>query len=144
MLRDALGLPSRRPDAAANIAMMGTSGDDEEGHWCSDFEPEEHRRPRITEPSTLLEAGNEEVDFGAVPPQEEGLGLSPIRDTTRARAGSVPPGFASRRALTATEVVDLMEERHRARDKEKRLYARLPRLEESPKTYAELSSSSRL
>ena len=29
-----------------------------------------------------------------------------------------------------------MEERHRARDKEKRLYARLPGLEESPKTYA--------
>ena len=31
-----------------------------------------------------------------------------------------------------------MEKRHRARDKEKRLYARLPRHEESPKTYAEV------
>ena len=36
------------------------------------------------------------------------------------------------------KVVDLMEERHWARDKEKRLYARLPRLEESAKTYAEV------
>ena len=31
-----------------------------------------------------------------------------------------------------------MEERHRARDKEKRLCVRLPRLEESPKAYAEV------
>ena len=31
-----------------------------------------------------------------------------------------------------------MEERHRGRGKEKRLYARLPRLKESPKTYAEV------
>ena len=31
-----------------------------------------------------------------------------------------------------------MEGRHRARDEEQRLYARLPRLEESPKTYAKM------
>ena len=31
-----------------------------------------------------------------------------------------------------------MEERHRARDKEKRLYARLPRLEETPTIYTEV------
>ena len=138
VLLDALGLPPGRSDAAANIAMMGTAGDNEDGHWRADFEPEEHRRPRITKPSTPLEAGNEEVDFGVAPPQEERLRLSPIRDTTRARAGSAPPGFASRSALTALEVVDLMDERHRAGDKEKRLYARLPRLEETPRTYAEV------
>ena len=90
------------------------------------------------EPSTPLQAGNEEVDFGVARPQEEGLGLSPIRDTGRSRTGSAPPGFASRNVLTALEVVDLMEERHRVRDKEKRVYARLPRLAESPKTYAEV------
>ena len=129
VLRDALGLPSRLPDAAANIAMMGTAGDDDEGHWCTDFELEEHRRPRITEPSTALQTGNEETDFGVATLQEEGLGLSLLRDTARARTGSAPPGFASNNALTALEVVDLME---------KRLYARLPRLEESPKTYAEV------
>ena len=138
VLRDALGLPPGRPDATANIAKMGTAGDDEDGHWRTDFEPEEHRRPRITEPSTPLDTGHEEADFGAARPQEEGLGLSPIRATARGRTGSVPPGFPSRSALTALEVMDLMEERHRARDKEKRLYARVPRLEESPKTYSEV------
>ena len=78
------------------------------------------------------------MDFEVERPREEGLGLSPLRDTGRNRAGSVSPGFASRNALAALEVVDLMEECHRARDKEKRLSARLPRLEESPKTYAEV------
>ena len=90
------------------------------------------------EPSTPLQAGNEEVDFGVARPQEEGLGLSPIREAARSRNGSAPPGFASRDVLTVLEVVDLMEERHRVRDEEKRLYARLLRLEESPKTCAEV------
>ena len=138
VLRDALGLPPRLPDATVNLAMMGTAGNDEDGHWRADFEPEEHRRPRITEPSTPLQAGNEEVDIGVAIPQEEGLGLSPIRDTARVQTGSAPPGFASRNTLTALEVVELMGERHRARDKEKRFYARLPRLEESPRAYAEM------
>ena len=138
LLRDALGLLSRIPDSAANIAMVGTAGDDEDGHWRTDFEPEEHRRPRVTEPSTPLQTGNEEVDFGVARPQEDGLGMFPTRDTARSRTGSAPSDFASRNALTAMEVVDLMEERHRTRDKEKRLYARLPRLEEPPKTYAEM------
>ena len=40
--------------------------------------------------------------------------------------------------MTALEVVDSLEERHRVWDKEKRLYARLPRLEESPNGYAEV------
>ena len=130
--------PPGRPDATANIATMGTAGDDGDGHWRADVEPEEHRGPRITEPSTPIDTGHEEVDFMAARPREEALGLSHIRDTVRARAGSVPPGFPSGCALTALEVVDLMEERHRARDKEKRLCARLPRLEETPKTYAEV------
>ena len=108
--------------------MLGTAGDDEDGHWRTDFEPEEHRRPRITKPSTPLQTGNEEVDFGVARPQDEGFGLSPIRDTARSRTGSAPPGFAPRKALTTLEVVDLMDERHRARDKEQRLYARLLRL----------------
>ena len=69
------------------------------------------------------------------------MGLSPIRDTACSRSGSAPPGFASRNVLTALEVVELMEERHRVRDKETRLYARLPRLDESPKTYAEVELS---
>ena len=138
VLRDALGLSPRRPDATANIATMRTAGDDGDGHWRTHFEPEEHRRPRITEPSTPLDTGHEEADFGAARPREEGLGLFPIRATARARVGSVPPGFPSRSALTAWELVDLMEERHRVRDKEKRLYARLPRLEETPRTYAEV------
>ena len=56
----------------------------------------------------------------------------------RARTGSAPPGSASRNPVTALEVVDLVEERYRARDKEKRLYARLQRLKESPKTCAEV------
>ena len=129
VLRDALGLPSSRPNSAntrgdtANIAVVGTAGDDEDAHWRTDFEPDEHRRPRITELSTPLEAGNEHVDFEVDRPREEGLGLSPLRDTARNRAESVPPGFASRNAITALEIVDLMEKRHRARDKEKRLYA---------------------
>ena len=138
-LCDALGLPPRLPASTANIALMGTAGDDEDGHWRNDFEPEEHRRPRVTRPSTPLQTGNEEVEFGVAQPQEEGLGWSPIRDTARSRTGSAPPGFASRNALIALEVVDLIEEQHRARDKEKRVYARLPRLEESPKTYAEVA-----
>ena len=106
VLRNALGLPPGRFDATANIAMMGTASDDEDGHWGTDFEPEEHRRPRVTEPSTPLDTGHEEADFGAARPQEEGLGFSPIRDTARVRAGSVPPGFPPRSALTALEAVD--------------------------------------
>ena len=70
--------------------------------------------------------------------QEDGLGLSPIRDTARSQTGSAPPGFAFRNALTALEVVELMEELHRAQDKEQRLYARRPRFEESRTTYAEV------
>ena len=138
MLRDALDLSPRRLDANANIATMGTAGDDGDRHWRTDFEPEEHRRPRVIEPSTPLDTGHEEVDFGAVRPRKEGLGLPLIRATARACAGSVPPGFHSRSALTALEVVDLVEERQRARDKEKRPYACLPRLEETPKAYAEV------
>ena len=137
VLRDALGLLPRLPDSTANIAMVGTAGDNEDGHWRPDFEPEEHRRSRVTEPSTPLQTGNEEVDFGVAQPQEEGLGLSPTRDTARSRTGSAPPGFASRNALTAMKVVDLMEERYRAREKETRLDSLLPRLEQSPKAYAE-------
>ena len=41
-------------------------------------------------------------------------------------------------AITALEVVDVMEKRHRVRDKERRLDDRLPRREETPKTYAEV------
>ena len=78
------------------------------------------------------------MDFALARPQEEGLELSPIKDTARSRTGSAPPGFASRNTLTALEVVALMEERHRVRDTDKRLYSRLPRLEDSPKTYAEV------
>ena len=63
--------------------MVGTAGDDEDGHWRADFEPEEHRTPRVTEPSTPLETGNEEVNLGVAQPQEEGLGLSLIWDTAR-------------------------------------------------------------
>ena len=138
VLRDALGLSPRRPDATANSTTMETAGDDRDGHWRTDFEPEEHRGPRVTALSTRLDQGHEEVNFGAAPPREEGLGLSPIRDTARARAGSAPPGFPSRSALNAFEVVELVEKRHRVRNKEKPLYARLPRLEETPKTYAEV------
>ena len=78
------------------------------------------------------------MDFGAARPRQEGLGLSPIRDTARTYTGSVPPGCPSRSALTALEVVDLMEKHYWARNREKRLYARLPRLEETPKTSAEV------
>ena len=85
---------------------------------------EEYRMPRVMEPCTLLQAGNEEVNFGVAWPQEEGLGLSPIRDTARSRARLPPPGFVSHNALTALEVVDLMDERHRPRRKQKRLHAR--------------------
>ena len=109
VLRDALGLSPRRPNATANIATMGTAGDDGEEHWRTDCEPEEHRGPRITELSTPLDTGHEEVDFGAARPRKEGLGLSPIKDTAHARAGPVPSGFPSRSALTALDVVDLME-----------------------------------
>ena len=106
------GFPIPLPTSAA--------GGNEDGHWRTDFDPEEHRRPGVTEPSMPLQAGNDEVDSGVARPQEDGLGLSPIRGTVRSRTGSAPPGFAPRNALTALEVVDLMEERHRARDKEKR------------------------
>ena len=57
VLRDAPGLPPWSPNPTANIAMMGAAGDDEDALWRSDFEPEEHRRPRITKPSTPLHAG---------------------------------------------------------------------------------------
>ena len=70
-----------------------------EGPWRINLEPEKHRRPRVTEPSTPLQTGNEAEDFGVEGPQEEGLGLSPIRDTARARTGSAPPGFTSSNAL---------------------------------------------
>ena len=138
LLRDALALPPSPPDPAANIAVVGTAGDDGDAHWRTDFEPEEHRKHRLIEPSSPLEAGNGEVDLELGRPREEGLGLSPLRNTARNRAGPVPPGFASRNALTDLAVVNLMRECHRARDKEKRLYARLPRLEESPKTYSKM------
>ena len=106
VLRDALGLPPRFLNPTANITMMGTVGDDENAHWRSDFEPEDHRRPKVTEPSMLLQAGDEEMGFGVARPQEEGLGLSPIREAARSRTNSVPPGFTSRNSLTALEVVD--------------------------------------
>lgn len=54
----------------------------------------------------------------------------------RSPAGSAPSALASSNALTALEVVDL-EERHRIRDSEKRLSARLLLVEDSPKIYAE-------
>ena len=88
--------------------------------------------------SMPLQVGNEEVDFAVARPQKDGLRLSAIGEAARSRAGSAPPGFASRNALTALEVVDLMEKRCRAQDKKKRLYARLPGLDKSPKTYAEV------
>ena len=69
VLRDALGLPPRLPGFTANTAVVGTAGDDEDGHWRTDFEPEEHRRPRVTEPSTSLLTGNEEVSLGVARPQ---------------------------------------------------------------------------
>ena len=93
VLCDALDLFPRRPDATANIATMGIAGDDRDGHWRTDFEPEEHRGPRVIEPSTPLYTGHEEVNFGAARPREEGLGLSPI--TARARAGSAMCPFAA-------------------------------------------------
>lgn len=71
-------------------------------------------------------------------PPDQGLGLSPFSEAARSRAGSVSPGFGSRSALTAVEVVDLMEERHRVRDEKKPLYARLTPLEDFPKTYTEV------
>ena len=129
VLRDALGLPPRSPSPTANVAMMRTAGDDEDANWHSDFEPEDHRRPRVTEPSTPVQAGNEEVDFGVAQPPDDGLGFSPVREAARSRTGSVPPGFTSCNALTALNVADLKKERHRVRDKEKSLYAGLPRLE---------------
>ena len=125
VLRDALGLPPRSPNVTANITTMGTVGADEDAHWRSEFEPEEHRRPRVTEPSTPLQAGDEEVHFGATRPPDEGLVLASIREAPRSCAGSAPPGLASRSALVAMEVVDLMEDRHRVSPKAKRLYARL-------------------
>ena len=131
VLRDALCLSPSLPDSTANFPVVGNAGNDDDGHWLTDLEPEEHRRPRVTEPSKPLQTGNEEVDFGVARPQEERLGFSPIRDTARSRTGSAPLGFTSRNALMALEVVDLMEERHRTRDNEKRLHARLPRLEGS-------------
>ena len=138
LLCDAHGLPLRPYDASANIAMMGTAAGDEHGHWRTDFEPAEPRRPNVTEPSTTLQTGNEAEGFGVARPHEEGFGLSPIRDTARVRTGSPPPGFTSSNALTALEVTDRMQEQHRARHKQRRLYARLRRLEESAKTYAEM------
>ena len=118
--------------------MMGSAGDGKDAHWRSGFKSEEHRMPRVTELSMPLQAANEEMDFGVARPPDDGLGLPPIREAARSRTGSVPQGFISCNALTALEVVDLVEERHRVRDKGKRLYARLPRLDESPKTYAEV------
>ena len=64
VLRNALGLPPGRPGATVNIATMGTAGEHGDGHWRTNFDPEEHRRPRITEPSTPLDIGHEETDFG--------------------------------------------------------------------------------
>ena len=72
--------------------------------------------------------GHRERDWGCLP-----SGMRPAPEL--ARRPRVSP---RRNALTALEVIDLMAERYRARDKEKRLYARLPRLEESPKTHAEV------
>lgn len=113
-------------------------GDDEDAHWRSGFEPEEQRRPRVAEPSTPLQVGHGEVDFEAARPQEESLGLSPTREAACSCTGSVPAGVVSPSALIALKVVDLMEERRRIRDKDKRLHARPPRLEDSQKTYAEV------
>ena len=67
--------------------MMGTAGDDEDGHWRNDFEAEEHLTPRVLDPSTPLQTGHEEVEFGVARQQEDGLALSPIRDTARSRTG---------------------------------------------------------
>ena len=80
VLRDTLGLPPPLPNLSANVAILGTAGDDEDGHWRNDFEPEAHWRPRVTEPSTPLQASNEAMDFGVARPQEDELGLSPDVD----------------------------------------------------------------
>ena len=81
VLRDALGLPPRLPDSTANTTMVGTAGDDEDGHWRNNFEPEEHRRPRVTDPSTPLQTGNEEVDFGVALTFCENLTVMRFRGT---------------------------------------------------------------
>ena len=67
--------PSKRGGSVA----ARRSGDDGDAHWRTDFEPEEYKRPRITEPSSPLEAGNEEVDFEVERPREEGLRFLPSR-----------------------------------------------------------------
>ena len=112
MLHGAPAVSTRPRDATANIATMGTGGDDADRHWRTDFEPEERRRPRITEPAAPRETPHGEVDYGgAALPLEEGIELSPIRDAARSartRAGSVPPGFPSDGAPTACGTLDLI------------------------------------
>ena len=80
------------------------------------------------------------MDLGTTQPLDEVLGLSPVREAARLHGSSVPPGFSSRSGPTDRLVSrgDLREERYHVRDKEKRRYARLPRLEDSAKTYAEV------
>ena len=77
---------------------------------------------------TLGLRGRRKRDWGCLP-----SGTRPAHELVR-----LLRGFTSPNALIALEVVDLLEEPHRARDKAERLYARLPRLEESSKTYAEV------
>ena len=91
--------------------MMGAAGDDEDGHWRNEFQAEPHRRPRVMELSTPLQASEkeEELDYGVARPQADGLGLPAIGDTGRSPTGSAPLAFASRNILTAVDVVALMQ-----------------------------------
>ena len=74
-LRHARGLPPRLPNSNANIAVMRATGDDEDGHWRNDFEPEEHpglrNPPRHFQPAMkrwpLGLRGRRKMDWGCLP-----------------------------------------------------------------------------
>ena len=85
-LRDALSLPPKPPDATANIATMGTAGDDVGAPISS---ARSIGGPGLWNPPLLFKLATKQRT-GVARRQEEGLGLSPIRDTARARMGFGP------------------------------------------------------
>ena len=131
-LRDASGLAPGPRDTRAHLASLATPGEDDAIFWGPDPASEGAHSPHVAEPTTPLQQRMEEVDEGNETPRGAVFDLSPVRPPVHNRRGA--PRLA---AATALDVADLMEERQYEREKERRLFARLPKLDESPKTYAE-------
>lgn len=133
--RDALDLPPEARETRAHLALLETPGEDDASFWGPAPAFEGAHPPHVAKPTTPLQQGMEEVDEEDAMPRAGVFDLSPVRTPLRDRRGA--PSLAAVRTL---EVADLIEERQYESEKERRLFARLPKLDESPKTHAEVET----